>query len=229
MASPQAFAELARAMHHARYREALALVDALIVRMPESASLRRQRAECLAAIERDEADEHGSDMPAHAVGGPTLIRVDATLFSFDQQRDCNAPAAELRTLGFAPLLDAASPAFSRRGLAPILIRFYGDESGDNLVIRFSAVLQQRPAQLLACTSMFSDGHVVIAQRDGDWPVPTAAGIDVSRLPQRASLVELVTRHVGHCATHLRRSPDLTCRPLRTLADCDRVWQSIAAN
>jgi len=219
MSAPSSFAALARAMHHRRHREALALIDELLAQMP-SASLERQRAACAEAIALEEAA---------SVRPPELVRVDASLFSFDQQRDCNAPAAELRTLGFAPLLDAASPAFSRRGLAPILIRFYGDESGDNLVIRFSAVLQQRPAQLLACTSMFSDGHVVIAQRDGDWPVPTAAGIDVSRLPQRASLVELVTRHVGHCATHLRRSPDLTCRPLRTLADCDRVWQSIAAN
>ncbi len=217
MSAPSSFAALARAMHHGRHREALALIDALLAHMPDSAGLQRQRAACAEAIALEEAA---------SVRPPELVRVDASLFSFDQQRDCNAPAAELRSLGFAPLLDAASPAFSRRGLAPILIRFYGDASCDNLAIRFSAVLQQRPAQLLACASVFSDGHVLIAQRDGDWPVPSGVGVGVTRLSQRASLVELVTRHVGHCATHLRNNPGLTCRPLRTLADCDRVWQAM---
>ena len=116
MSAPSSFAALARAMHHRRHREALALIDDLLARMP-SASLQRQRAACAEAIALEEAA---------SVRPPELVRVDASLFSFDQQRDCNAPAAELRTLGFAPLLDASSPAFSRRGLAPILIRFYGD-------------------------------------------------------------------------------------------------------
>lgn len=229
MASPQAFAELARAMHHARYREALALVDALIVQMPESASLRRQRARCLAAIERDEADEHGSEMPAHATGGPTLIRVDATLFSFDQQRDCNAPAADLRALGFTPMLDAASPRFSTLSLAPVLIRFFGDDSGDGMVVCFSAHLRQHPVRLLACVSAFDDGSFVLTHRDGELPIASNAQVLVCTLPLRASLTELVTRHAGQCAVRLRNHGGIALRPLRTLGDCNAVWQAIAGH
>lgn len=220
MSTPPSFAALARAVHHGRHREALTLIDDLLAHMPDSAGLRRQRAACTEALALEEA---ASMRP------PELVRVDARLFSFDQQRDCNAPAPELRALGLTPLLDAASPSFSRRGPAPVLIRFYGDESGEILVIRFSAVLQQRPAQLLACASMVSDGRIMLAQRDGDWPIAARDGLDVLRLSQRVSMAELVTRHVGRCATWLRTVPGLTYRPLRTLADCDHIWQATMAN
>lgn len=219
MSAPTTFAALARAMHHRRHREALALIDDLLARWPESASLQRQRAGCLEAIAQEEA---ASLQP------PELVRVDARLFSFDQQRDCNAPAPDLRALGFAPLLDASSPAFSRLGLAPVLIRFFGDEGGDSVVVRFSAVLKQRPAQLLACASAFSDGRVLLTQREGDWPVVPGAALAVLRLPGHASLTELVARHAGSCATVLRNAPGLARRPLLGLGDCDHVWRAITA-
>ncbi|MBK6435480.1 MAG: hypothetical protein IPF83_06130 [Rhodanobacteraceae bacterium] len=173
MASPQAFAELARALHHARYREALALVDALIAAMPASASLQRQRVQCLDAIMREDADAL-----AVSVRVPELIRVDATLFSFDQQRDCNAPAADLRSLGFMPLLDAASPSFSALSLSPVLIRFFGDGTGDSVVVGFSAVQLQRPVRLLACVSVFDDDHFVLTHRDAELPIASNAGVTV---------------------------------------------------
>ena len=220
MSAPSTFAALARAMHHGRHREALALIDGLLADMPDSPGLRRQRAACVDALAAEEAA---------AVQPPELVRVDAALFSFDQQRDCNAPAADLRPLGFQPLLDAASPGFSRRGLAPVLIRFFGDEAGDNLVVRFSTVLQQRPAQLLACASLFSDDHVVVTQRAGDWPIAARPDVSVHRLPPQSSLVELVTRHAGLCATRLRQAPSISRRPLHGLADCDRIWRALAAD
>lgn len=217
MSAPSSFAALARALHHRRHREALALIDALLAQMPDSAGLRQQRRLCSEALTEEESA---------AVQPPELVRVDAALFSFDQQRDCNAPAADLRLLGFAPVLDAASPSFSRKGVAPVLIRFFGDEAGDNLVVRFSAMLAQRPAQLLVCASLFSDGHVVATQREGDWPVAARPMVSVHRLPQRTSLVELVTRHAGQCATHLRNDSSKSQRALHTLADCDRIWRTL---
>lgn len=220
MSAPTTFAELARALHHRRHSEALALIDGLLAQMPDSNSLQRQRLLTAEALAEEEAA---------AVQPPELVRVDAALFSFDQQRDCNAPAPDLRTLGFAPLLDAASPAFSRQGLSPVLIRFFGDDGGDSVVLRFSAVLQQRPTHLLACASMFSDGRVLLTQREGDWAVAAHARLDVHRLPQRASLTELVTRHAGRCATVLRNEPALARRPLLGLGDCDRIWRTITTD
>lgn len=220
MSAPTTFAALARAMHHRRHREALALIDELLAQQPASASLRRQRAGCLEAIAQEEAT---------SLQPPELVRVDARLFSFDQQRDCNAPAPDLHALGYSPLLDAASPTFSRRGLAPVLIRFFGDEGGDSVVVRFSAVLQQRPAQLLACASAFSDGRVLLTQREGEWPIPARPASALLRLPQRASLTELVARHAGACATLLRSEPGLARRALLGLGDCDHVWRAIAAD
>lgn len=218
MSAPSTFAALARALHHRRHREALALIDALLAQMPDSARLRQQRAWCTEALAEEEAA---------TVQPPELVRVDAALFSFDQQRDCNAPAADLRLLGFLPVLDAASPSFSRKGVAPILIRFFGDEAGDNLIVRFSAVLAQRSAHLLACASRFSDGHVLFTQREGDWPIAAGPAVSVHRLPQRTSLVELVTRHAGLCATHLRNDASLSRQALHHLADCDRIWRALA--
>ena len=220
MSAPSTFAALARALHHRRHREALALIDELLAQRPTSASLRRQRADCLEAIAQE---------AAATLQPPELVRVDAGLFSFDQQRDCNAPAPDLRALGFAPLLDAASPTFSRLGLAPVLIRFFGDDGGDSVVVRFSALLQQRPAQLLACASAFSDGRVLLSQREGEWPVPARPTLTVQRLPKRASLTELVARHAGACASLLRGEPGLARRPLLGLGDCDHVWRAIASD
>lgn len=211
-------------MHHARYREALALVDALIAEMPASSSLQRQRGQCLDAILREDADAL-----AVSVRVPELIRVDATLFSFDQQRDCNAPAADLRSLGFMPLLDAASPSFSALSLSPVLIRFFGDGTGDSVVVGFSAVLLQRPVRLLACVSVFDDDHFVLTHRDAELPIASNAGVTVCTLAQGASLTELVTRHAGRCAMRLRGSIGLALRPVRSLADCDMVWHAIAGN
>lgn len=220
MSAPTTFAALARALHHRRHREALALIDELLAQRPTSASLRRQRADCLEAIAQE---------AAATLQPPELVRVDAGLFSFDQQRDCNAPAPDLRALGFAPLLDAASPTFSRLGLAPVLIRFFGDDGGDSVVVRFSALLQQRPAQLLACASAFSDGRVLLSQREGEWAVAARPPSAVQRLPQRASLTELVARHAGACASLLRSEPGLARRPLLGLGDCDHIWRVIAAD
>lgn len=227
MASPQAFSELARAMHHARYGEALALIDALLVQMPDSSSLRRQRALCISAIERDQAAAREAEALAAALAAPELIRVDAALFAFDQQRYCNAPAADLRELGFTPLFDTASRAFSTLSQDPVLIRFYGDGSGDSVVVCFSAVLRGRPVHLLACVSAFDDGRFVLTHREAELPIASTAQVQVCTLPRDASLAALVTRHAGERATQLRTMPGLALQPLRSLGDCDRVWRMIA--
>lgn len=219
MSTPSTFADLARALHHRRHREALALIDALLAQMPDSNSLQRQRAMCAEAMAEEEAA---------AVQPPELMRVDATLFSFDQQRDCNAPAPDLRVLGFTPLLDAASPAFPGHGMAPTLIRFFGDEGGDSVVVRVATILRHRPLQLLACATAYSDGRVLLTQRDGEWPLKSHPFLVVHRLPPHASLTELVTRHAGRCAIALRNDPALARRPVLALGDCDLVWRAIVA-
>ena len=229
MASAQAFGELARAMHHARFGEALALIDALLVQMPESSSLRRQRLQCEAALARDAEAEREAQALAAAIEAPELIRVDAALFNVEQQMHCNAAAAELRALGLLPLFNAASPAFSRLSQAPVLIRFYGDDSGDCVVVCFAAVLRQLPARLLACVSAFDDGSLVLTHRDGDLAIESTSRVTVCRLAQHASLTELVTRHAGQRAIRLRVTLGLRLRPLRTLAECDRVWRLIAGS
>lgn len=227
MGSPQAFNELARAMHHARYGEALALIDALLRQMPESTSLRRQRAQCEAALACDA--EREAQALAAAIEAPELIRVEAALFDLEQQLYCNAAAAELRALGLVPRLDAASPAFSKQSRAPVLIRFYGDDSGDCVVVCFAAVLRQLPVRLLACVSAFTDGSFVLTHRDGELAIESSGQVAVCRLAQRASLAELLTRHAGQRATRLRSTPGLRLLPLQSLADCDRVWRAIAGS
>jgi hypothetical protein len=227
MGSPQAFSDLARAMHHARFHEALALIESLLVQMPDSSSLHRQRALCVAAIERDLAAAREAEALAQALAAPELIRVDAALFAFDQQRYCNAPAAELRTLGFSPLFDTASRAFSTLSHEPVLIRFYGDDSGDSVIVCFSALLRGRAVRLLACVSSFADGRFVLTQRVAELPIASTAQVAVCTLPGNASLAALVTRHSGECATRLRAEPQAARLAVRSLADCDRIWRMIA--
>lgn len=217
MTDPAAFAALARAIHHQRHREALSLIDALLLERPGSEGLQRQRHACIEALDR-EAEER--------VQPPHLMRVDAGLFSFDQQRECNAPAPDLRALGFTALLDAASPGFTTTAGAPILLRFFGEESGDSVIVRFSAVLNRKPEQLLACASLCSDQVVLVSLRETDWAFAEQTQTNVQHLPARTSLAELVTRHAGRCATRLRDTPGLSLRALRQLADCDRIWRAI---
>jgi hypothetical protein len=219
MAMLQAFAELARAMHQARYDDALALIDALLRDMPEAGVLRRQRETCVAALQRE--------AEAARVTAPELIRVDAALFGFDQQAFCNAPTPDLRTLGFAPLFDAASPGFSRHSTAPVLIRFFGDEGGDSVVVCFSAQLRGRALRLLACVSAFSDEAWLLTHRETELAIASTAAIEVQGLPHAATLTELVTRHAGRRATRLRLRPEVGPRRLRSLIDCDGVWRMIA--
>ncbi|MBK6728314.1 MAG: hypothetical protein IPG63_13820 [Xanthomonadales bacterium] len=229
MASPQAFNELARAMHHARFGEALALIDALLAQMPESSSLRRQRLQCEAALARGAEAEREAQALAVAIEAPELIRVDAALFNVEQQMHCKAAAAELGALGLLPLVDAASPAFSKLSQAPVLIRFYGDDSGDAVVVCFAAVLRQLPARLLACVSAFDDGSFVLTHRDGELAIASTDQVAICTLPQHASLAELVTRHAGQRAIRLRAKPGLGLLALRTLSDCDRVWRMVAGS
>mgnify|MGYP001285198727 CR=1 FL=1 len=227
MASPQAFNELARAMHHARYGEALALLDALLAQMPESSSLRRQRLQCEAALACDA--EREAQALAAAIEAPELIRVEAALFDLEQQLYCNAAAAELRALGLLPLFDTASPEFSKLSQAPVLIRFYGDDSGDAVVVCFAAVLRQLPARLLACVSAFDDGSFMLTHRDGELAIESTERVTVCTLPRRASLTELVTRHAGQRAIRLRTTPGLRLLALRALSACDRVWRMVAGS
>lgn len=226
MGSPQAFGELARAMHHARYGEALALIDALLVAMPEAGVLQRQRAQCLDALARDDAALQREQEIAAAVAAPELIRVDPRLFDADQRSYCDAPAPALRTLGFEPLLDAASPQLARGGSAPMLIRFFGDESGDALVLCFAAQIGRRSVRLLACVSEFADGPILLTHREAGLQLASDARVDVLGLARHASLTELVARHAGRVATQTRNRPGMGLLKLSDFAACDRVWRGI---
>ena len=226
MSSLQAYNDLARALHHARYGDALQLVDRLLATQPDSTSLRRQREACLVAIERAEVAAREEAEQAARFTASELIRVEASLFDLDQQMFCNAPVSGLHALGFTWLLDAASTAFSRRGDAPALIRFSADEDCATLVVCFSARMGTRPVRLLACVSEFSDGSHLLTHRDDELVLASGARIEVMSLPRAASLTELVARHAGRVAMRTRDSAVATV-PLSTLSACDRIWRLIA--
>lgn len=229
MGSAQAFNELARALHHARHREALQLIEDLLVTLPDSGSLKRQRDLCLTAIEQAEDHARRADELAAQRAASELIRVEANLFDLDQQMYCNAPIAGLRALGFSWLLDAASTAFSRRGDAPALIRFFADDGCATLVVCFSARMRARPVRLLACVSELTAGTCLLTHRDDELALNSNAQVTVLTLPRTASLTELIARHAGRVAVQLREAPATRITPLATLGDCDRVWRLIAGS
>ena len=227
MGQTQAFGELARALHHARYREALQLIDALMTTMPDAGVLRRQREQCLRALAEVEAHVQLEHEIATAVATPELIRVDPRLFGAEPQAFCEAPARELAALGFVPLLDAASPDLARDCIAPVLVRFYADGGKDALVVCFSAPFRTRVVRLLACVAEFDDGAYLLTHRGDDLRLASDARVDVLNLPRQTSLAELVTRHAGRVAMRARQYPRARLRPLATLGDCDRVWRMLA--
>ena len=169
---------------------------------------------------------------------PELVAADAASFPSFQRRFHADRKRALTALGLHHVADAEALGMTRMLGQRILLGFHADEQGETGVASFAMkpkwpgwlgfiVLffsgKWKTVEMVECVSQFDDGAHLSTQFESPSPFEYAAPVYVEKLPRKASLTELVTRHRGRTAEYQRAHPDSSIVTAIDLAGFEQRW------
>jgi tetratricopeptide (TPR) repeat protein len=170
---------------------------------------------------------------------PELEEVDPSQYPGYQRRYIEKIGREIAPLGLDYIGDGEA-----KGLFPmlgqhVLIRFYGDESGEMGVaafalrpkwpgwVAFGLLLLSRQWKthgMVECVSQFSDGSHLSTQFESPSPFRYAGSVQVERMPVGTSVSDLVARHLQRHAAYKAAHPDATPLVANDIEGMDLRWR-----
>lgn len=169
---------------------------------------------------------------------PELIAADPASFPGFQRRFNQRQHQALLQLGLRAVGDAEAKGITRMLGQRVLIGFFADESGETGVATFTMkprwpgiigfllmllTGKWKAVEMIECVSQFDDGAHLSTQYESISAFQYAAPVHIEKLPRRASLTELVTRHSGRVAEHRRAHPGAQPMQAQDLAGMERRW------
>lgn len=169
---------------------------------------------------------------------PQLERVDSADFPAYQRKFCARQSAALELLGMQPVAQAEAARMRLMLGQRVLLNFHADDSGETgitsfcmkpkwpgligyLLLRLSG--KWKTANMVECASQFADGAHISTQYESISPFEYAAPVYVEKLPAKASLAELISRHSGRVAEYRRAHPGAAVIQALDLAGFEHRW------
>jgi tetratricopeptide (TPR) repeat protein len=169
---------------------------------------------------------------------PGLVAVDSGEFPSYQRKFAERAAREAQAIGLRHIGDAEAQGMFLMLGQRVLLRFFGDDSGEIGVASF-AMKPKWPGlvgflillltgkwkahAMLECVTQFDDGTLLSTQHESPSPFEYGGTVAIERLPKRASLRELLARHAERVVEHKWRNPGSVAMVADDIDGVERRW------